>query len=49
MRPKKYPYTKSQWDTLYKFNHETFHKEPYLLNRLTGEIKDKEVQDESKI
>lgn len=41
-RPRRYPYTSSQWKVLYRFNHETFRKEPYLLNNLT--FKTKEVE-----
>jgi hypothetical protein len=41
-RPNRYPYTRSQWKVLYRFNHETFRKEPYFLNNLT--LKTKEVE-----
>lgn len=41
-RPRRYPYTRSQWKVLYRFNHEIFRKEPYLLNNLT--FKTKEVE-----
>lgn len=41
-RLRRYPYTRSQWKVLYRFNHETFRKEPYLLNNLT--LKTKEVE-----
>ena len=39
-RPNRYPYTRSQWRVLYKFNHETRQREPYLLNNLAFKTKE---------
>lgn len=48
MRPKKYPYTRSQWTekTVDYFTYEDsiYFTERILENRLTGEIKAKEVE-----
>ena len=45
-RPNRYPYSKSQWSVLYRFNHGTRQREPYLLNNLT--LKKKEMEDGQK-
>lgn len=48
-RPKRYPYTRSQWveDTVDYFTYEDgiYFTERILENRITGEIKSKEVEE----
>lgn len=48
-RPERYPYTKSQWIgttvDYYTYANEIYFSKYVLENRLTGEIKDKEVTD----
>ena len=47
-RPNRYPYTRSQWAeetvTHYTYKSDIYYTSHILENRLTGEIKDKEVK-----
>lgn len=49
-RPNRYPYTRSQWiDTIvdyFTYNGDIYFSQHVLENRLTREIKDKEVENE---
>ena len=52
-RPERYPYTRSQWveetANFYKCENNLYYTRHILANRLTGEIKNKETSDATKI
>lgn len=52
-RPERYPYTRSQWveetADFYAYENNLYYTRHILANRLTGEIKNKETSDATKI